>query len=141
MKNLSSKKKSIKLALQFLYSLKISQSSINKTKFNILKEKNKEKIDVLYFDSIVYVFNKEQKFLDHIIKNYIKNDFVVNIIDEIILKIAIIELIFLKKIEMSMMVNEIIDLTKKFSTKNSYIFIYKIINIITKISMLNKNLF
>lgn len=131
MKKLSKKKtKTRKILLQNLYSWEMTKNKntyLNKDIQNI----NENKIDLIYLKySLKNIIDKE-KIIELIINTHIKTHSNINIIENIILKIAIFEIMFYKTPK-KVMINESILLSKQFCLKNSHTLINKLLDNIIK---------
>lgn len=116
-----------KLLLQNLYSWEITQIKENNINYQNEKKINKDKLKI-YLNKII----EKNEILNLIIKTYSNNIQNINLIDKIILKIAIFELLFKKYSQKKVIINESIELSKKFSNKKSYMIINKLIDKIIK---------
>ncbi len=78
-----------------------------------------------YAIRIAELFQKNHKEIDDIIQKYVKNWDVTRLIrmDKDILRIAIIELLYMKEAPMKVVVDEALELAKKYSTDDSAAFI------------------
>ncbi len=119
------------LALQIIYSLKICKNKNFKSKikeFKLIKKNILKNINIKYLNNILKEVLKNNKYFNNVINKYINNYRYVNIIIKIILKIAIYEIKKNKKLPTKVIINESIELTKKFGSKNEYKFINKILH-------------
>ncbi len=126
--NILKKKKSREIALQIIYSWKLSNIDI-KLKIKEINYFNFNKnIDQYYHNIIIYgVINNIKNIKNYIKKNINKNTKYIDIIEKIILYIAIYEYKNLKT-PYKVIINESIELAKKFSTQNSYKLINSILD-------------
>ncbi len=120
--------KSRKLLLQSLYSLTFNKE--NNTQ-DIIKIKNKNKINLKYLDTSIKTIIKKNTILELIVKTYIKNNNI-GLIEKLILKIAIFEFFFNEKIPPKVIINESINLSKIFCNQKSHKMINKILDKIIK---------
>lgn len=121
--------KTRKILLQNLYSLSLNKDANIK---NLIKSKNKNKINENYLEKSIKDINKKNAILELIIKsntNDIKN---IGLIEKIILKIAIFEIFFKKNIPNKITINEAIILTKAFCSQKSHKIINKSLDQIIK---------
>lgn len=134
MKKLFKKRqKTRKLILQALYCLEISKNEIKETKEYILKTVNLKKIDIDYFDMLTNNIYEKKDILEEIINNLNKkNKIYTSIIENIIIKITIFELMFCLDIPYKVIINEAIELSKTFCSKQSHVFINKIADNLAK---------
>ncbi len=86
-------------------------------------------IDLIYLKKITYGVTKNKKYLNKIINlNLKKNTKYIGKIENIILNISIYELKKNKYIPHKVIINEGIELAKKFGSQNSYKFINSILD-------------
>ena len=133
------------LTFELLYSLEIQK--INKDEYNeqielFLTEQNanKEKARVYVFETIEGINQNEEKILEIISKN-LKEKWNIERISKInlaLLKIAVYEIIY-SKLDYKIVVNEVVELAKKYGDNNSFSFINGILaNIIKQEGIENK---
>ena len=132
--------KSRKLILQALYSWEITKNTTLSIEHTILKIQNQNKIDAPYFKFFLHNIPKKSKILTIIINETIEKNTNTNIIENIILKMAVFEIFFYKKTPLKVIINESLELSKKFCSKNNYMLINKILNNITKGYLFYNNL-
>lgn len=120
--------KSRKLLLLSLYSQEIAKNNIQEIENYILKKHNIKKLDIIYFRYMLKNIELKKNKLENIIENNIEKNTYMSIIDKIIIKIATYEIFFCKKIPENVIINESLNLSKKFSTKNAYMIVNKILN-------------
>ena len=132
--NLIHIKKTRKIALQSLYFLEFNKIEIKKLMFLLLKNKNNKKFNLDYFKSIIKNYNNNNKILNNLIFNNIEKNTIISILDTIIIKISLVEYIFINKLESKIIINEAIELSKQFSNKNNYMLVNKIINKIINVN-------
>lgn len=137
-KILKKKQKTRKLLLQSIYSLLISKNEPNNIKNYIMKNKNTKKLDIEYFNRIFSNIYENMNILNMIYKNSVEKYTFLTIIEEIIIKIAIFEILFEKNITFQIIINEALELSKKFCSKNSHSIIKKILHVIV-IGYINNN--
>lgn len=127
MKKLYKKKNKIRqLLLQNLYSIELNKKIINN---DLVFEKiNKNKTDITYLITMLNKINEKDTILKLIINNNAKENININILDMIILKIALYEIMYEKNLPIKVILNESINLAKQFCDKNSYTLINKILN-------------
>lgn len=115
-----------KILLQKLYALKITNAEkIDEQK--LFENININKIDSTYLRySLKNIINKIN-IINLIIDTYTKKNFTINILEKIILEIAIFEIFYCKKTPIKVIINESIILSKQFCTKNSHAMINKIL--------------
>ncbi len=134
--NFFKRKKSREIALQFIYSWNMSKNKNIKNKIKEIKLLNLnlyKNIDKIYFKKIIYGVINNIKYIKKIIKKKKKKGTkYIGKIEKIILYIAIYELKIEKNIPFKVIINESIELAKKFSSNNSYKFINSILDTIYK---------
>jgi len=117
------------LALQTLYAHELTGNDLN-TLLAQLKERTTQEEIYEFASSLVRRVLKKNDFLDkHValsVKNWEYNR--IAIIDKIILKMALCELLFFEEIPPRVSINEAIDLAKIFSTQKSGKFVNGIID-------------
>ncbi|HIH2762696.1 MAG TPA: transcription antitermination factor NusB [Candidatus Azoamicus sp. MARI] len=126
------RRRSRQILLQILYSLNFFDVKEINFKGTVIEMLNKNKIDFLYLDLLLSGMLKKKKILDIIIEYNFINYKYFNILDKIIVKMAIFDIFFNKNVPLKVIVNEAIELSKIFSSKGSYIFINKILNNLIK---------
>ncbi|HIH2763327.1 MAG TPA: transcription antitermination protein NusB [Candidatus Azoamicus sp.] len=126
------RRRSRQVLLQMLYSLSFFEVKDVNFEGTILEVLNKNKLDFLYLDLLVSGILKKNSLLDFIIEYNFINYKYFNILDKIIVKMAIYDILFNKTVPLKVIINESIELSKLFSSKGSYIFINKILNNLIK---------
>ncbi len=130
------RKKSRETALQIIYSWNILKSKNIKTKIKelkLLKLNIFKNIDLIYLNKLIYGVIKNIQYLNKIINlNINKNTKYIGNIEKIILNISIFELKKNKSIPYKVIINEGIELSKKFGSQNSYKLINSILDKIHK---------
>lgn len=127
------RRKAREIALQSLYSWQISKNNLLEIKNYIFKENNIKKIDLIYFNEIFYGVIQEIINLDNIIAIYLhKNIKELGEIEKSILRISIYEIKNRKDVPNKVIINEGIELAKKFGTYKSYKFINGILDKVIK---------
>jgi N utilization substance protein B len=120
--------KSRKLLLQSLYGLTLNKE--NNTQ-DLIRLKNKNKINLKYLDNSIKTIIKKNSILELIIKTYTQN-YNIDLIEKLILKIATFEFFFNRKIPPKVIINESINLSKIFCNQKSHKMINKILDKIIK---------
>ncbi|CAL4323132.1 Transcription antitermination protein NusB [Buchnera aphidicola (Periphyllus testudinaceus)] len=109
--------------VQALYSLQISNNKISDIKKYFYK-KNKKKIDIHYFNEIFTGTAKNKKKIDILIQPYIiKNSNRLGEIEKSILRMSFYELLERIDIPYKVIINEGIEISKIFGSKDSHKFI------------------
>lgn len=126
------RRRSRQVLLQMLYSLSFFDVKEINFEGTILEILNKNKLDFLYLDLLLSGIFKKKDLLDFIIEyNFVSYKYF-NVLDKIIVKIAVFDIFFNKNVPLKVIINEAIELSKLFSSKGSYIFINKILNNLIK---------
>lgn len=131
MKKLFKKRnKARKILLQNLYSLTLNDDIIAiKSSLNL---HNSNKIDTNYLNNLLHNIPKKTKTLNIFLEYNTQKNTSISILEKIIIKIALFELLFYKEIPIKVIINESLELSKKFCSRNSHFLINKILNNITK---------
>ncbi|WP_343190492.1 transcription antitermination factor NusB [Buchnera aphidicola (Mollitrichosiphum nigrofasciatum)] len=117
------RKRARKYILQALYSWQISNENILNIKKNFLKQ-IKKKFDIQYFNEIIIGITTHYIIIDNYIKKFINREFNnLDQIEKIVLRISFYELLYRNDIPNKVIINESIELVKKFGSKNSHKFI------------------
>lgn len=141
MKNLFKRRtKSRIYVLQSMYIWNFNNIGINKIKYNLLLNKNFNKIDVLYYDKLFFGILQNINLLDRCIVLYGKIKInSVNIIDLNIMRIAIFELIFCKFMPYKVILSESLFLSKLFCSDWNISFVNGVLNsVINEIKFFHK---
>ena len=93
-KKFRKKNKARKLALQSIYGWCFTNNDILDIEREIIKHKNKNKIDVKYFSLLIANISQRTTSLDYIIKNNLFVNTQITLMENIIIKIALFEIIF-----------------------------------------------
>jgi N utilization substance protein B len=115
--------------LQILYAYEMSQDPIDKVKkdvfVNELSDENQE-----FVDSLISQVLKNEKELDEIITVKCQNWELerISVIDRIVLRMGITELMYFPDIPPKVSINEAIDIAKEFCTRNSGKFVNGILD-------------
>lgn len=139
MKKLFKKRnKARKILLQSLYSLTLNEDSMA-TK-SLLNLHNNNKLDTNYLNNLLYNIPKKTKILNQFFEYNTQKNTSISLLEKIIIKIALFELLFYKDIPIKVIINESLELSKKFCSRNSHFLINKILNNITKGFIYNNKL-
>ncbi|NIH41183.1 MAG: transcription antitermination factor NusB [Buchnera aphidicola (Periphyllus aceris)] len=121
--NINLRKKARTCIVQALYSWQISKNKIPEIKKYFYK-KNKKIIDINYFNEIFTGIIKNKQKIDILIKKYIKENLNrLGQIEKSILRMSFYELIKRKDIPYRVIINEGIEISKIFCSKDSHKFI------------------
>lgn len=126
--------KAREIALCILYQTEITKKDTQELFSNFLKN-YPQKIEVINFTKLLLDgVTANSSFLDSIIKKYAKNWEIerMAIIDRNILRIAILELIFIEEIPPKVSINEAIELAKRFGDMDSPRFVNGILDKVYK---------
>lgn len=118
--------KARKIILQYLYSITLNANNISI--LHQISMQNNNKIDIQYINNLLKNITKKMPILNKILEHNIKENTSISIIEKIIIQIAIFELLFYKDIPIKVIINESLELSKKFCSKNSHILINRILN-------------
>lgn len=139
MKKLFKKRnKARKILLQSLYSLTLNEDSMAIK--SLLNLHNNNKLDTNYLNYLLYNIPKKTKILNQFFEYNTQKNTSISLLEKIIIKIALFELLFYKDIPIKVIINESLELSKKFCSRNSHFLINKILNNITKGFIYNNNL-
>lgn len=139
MKKLFKKRnKARKILLQNLYSLTLNADSV--TIKSLLNLHNTNKLDTNYLNNLLHNIPKKSKILNQFFEYNTQKNTSISLLEKIIIKIALFELLFYKDIPIKVIINESLDLSKKFCSRNSYFLINKVLNNITKGFIYNNKL-
>ncbi|MEJ2054075.1 MAG: transcription antitermination factor NusB [Calditrichaceae bacterium] len=125
-------------ALKILYALEINPSEAYE-QIDLYKQNFAEEVTNFSVDIIRIAMQKKEE-LDNLIKSRLQNwDFDrVAVIDKILLRIALTELLFFPDVPAEVTLNEVIEISKTYSTERSGKFINGILDAILKTDLLNK---
>ncbi|MDD5131928.1 MAG: transcription antitermination factor NusB [bacterium] len=118
---MGSRRKAREIALQMIYSIDVSKSDI-KDSLNLYWENNPEEHEVVEFANMLSTGTKDNLVkIDELITQYTKNWNLKRMasVDRNILRVAIFELVFYKDTPVNVVINEAVELAKKFSTSES----------------------
>lgn len=116
-------------ALQALYQWQISQNEIAEIELDFLIRQIKKKTDIDYFKELIHSIPLHINELDEAMKSFV--DRPLNEIDPIeltILRLAIYELIYRLDVPYRVVINEALELTKKFGSVEGYKFVNGILD-------------
>lgn len=116
--------------LRALYSVDIFDDYGEKT-VRLLAERNKW--DTTTLNKVLAIVSK-QHVIDQYISNHLKNWTIsrIALIDKNILRLAIYELLYEKHTPMRVIINEAIEIAKKYGTKDSFTFINAVLDAVAK---------
>jgi transcription antitermination factor NusB len=118
---MGARRKAREIALQVIYSADLSGTEIKDT-LNLYWEQNPDEHEVVEFANILAVGAIDNlKRIDELITKYTKNWNLNRMasVDRNILRVAIYELIFYKETPVNVVINEAVELAKKYSTSES----------------------
>ncbi len=128
---MSQRRKARKAVLQALYANAIGKGKWTHITNSVLKPRLKEDKDNFKFAERLFlkIVNNSET-VDEIIQKHIDNWNIerLNIIDRLILELAITEFLFFEEIPPKVTINEAIEIAKKFSTKQSGNFVNGILD-------------
>lgn len=118
-------------ALKAIYAVDVGKNSTQDTTKHIIKAKLKDSPDAFKFSEKLFLITVDHSnSLDKIIDDHIQN-WEVNrlaILDKLILRMAIAELIYFEEIPTKVSINEAIELAKSYSTRKSGNFVNGILD-------------
>ncbi len=118
-------------ALKSIYAVEIGDNSTKEAATNIIKYLLKDDLDGIRFaEKLLIITTDEKKELDSIIEEHIDNWKVdrLAVIDKLLLRMAITELIHFDDIPAKVTINEAIELAKDYSTRKSGNFVNGILD-------------
>ncbi|MDD5492702.1 MAG: transcription antitermination factor NusB [bacterium] len=118
---MGSRRKAREIALQMIYSIDVNNLDI-KDSLNLYWENNPEEHEVVEFANMLSIGTKDNlNKIDELITQYTKNWNLKRMasVDRNILRVAIYELVFYKETPVNVVINEAVELAKKFSTSES----------------------
>ncbi|MDD5259820.1 MAG: transcription antitermination factor NusB [bacterium] len=118
---MGSRRKAREIALQMIYSIDVSKSDI-KDSLNLYWEHNPDEHEVVAFANMLSTGTMENLAkIDELITQYTKNWNLKRMasVDRNILRVAIYELVFYKETPVNVVINEAVELAKKYSTNES----------------------
>ena len=116
-----SKRREVRIkVMQVLYAKEIAKEPLDKIKTDLLSELDDED-SITFSDELIARVDENEKLLDEFIVKKVENwEFErIAIVDKIILRMGISELLFFPDIPPKVSINEAIDIAKDFCTKNS----------------------
>lgn len=119
------------VVLQALYAEEVGKDDWAHILSNIIKEKLKERREDYKFAERLFLKTlRNQNVLDEIIQNHIRNWRIerLNIIDKIVLRMALCEFLYFEEIPIKVTINEAIEIARKFSTSKSSKFVNGILD-------------
>ena len=116
--------------LQALYAYELSREPIAFIEENFLQELKSRPHDFIFATELIQSVVRNQKEVDRVIRSQVKNwdSDRIAIIDKIILRIAISELLYFRDIPPKVTLNEAIEVAKIFSTEHSPTFVNGILD-------------
>ena len=132
-KKFQTKQKARIHALQALYSWYISENNLQDIENHILDDKNLSKIDANYFKKLLHEVPANLSTINDLIKPHINIPLnKLDTIELIVLQIATFELTECKDIPFKVVINEALELNKKFGTVDGYKFVNGVLDKIVK---------
>lgn len=127
------RKKAREYTLQILFCITTDNKDIENTKLYLLNNKNLKKIDMQYLKKLTNEIIKNIDEIDLKIQNVINNTLhTISPVELTIIRIGTYELIYCKEIPHKVIINESLNLAKKFGSSKSHKFINAIIDKIKK---------
>ena len=131
---MSTRRKAREIALQAFYSYEFTQNDIEKIIEDVLLENDEKVVSNDFTLELLKKCVENLEAIDECIKGKLENwDFRrIAIIDKIVLRLAITELLYFEDIPPKVTIDEAIEIAKKFSTEKSGSFVNGILNAIYK---------
>lgn len=127
------RQKARKYALQALYSWKLSGNNLKDVESHILEGKNTNKIDLDHFHRLLHQIPAKTNEINEIIKPHLNLEIEkVGVIELTVLQIAVVELTECPDIPYKVVINEALELTKKFGATESHKFINGVLDKVSK---------
>ena len=116
------RKRSREIAMELLFSMEISKNSYEQTIESFIEnyEMDLKTIDLEYIKEVMKSVTDYKEEIDEIIKNSLINWTIVNLI---IVRLAIAEMLYIDDVPEVVAINEAIELTKKYSDDKSVSFV------------------
>jgi len=116
-------------AMQVLYAHEMSQDPIKKVKLDLLSD-IKEEENIEFANQLIDLVLKNVDLLNKYVLDYAVNWELerISLVDKLILKIGIVELLYFPDIPPKVSINEAIDIAKEFCTRNSGKFVNGILD-------------
>ncbi|MCW5197149.1 transcription antitermination factor NusB [Buchnera aphidicola] len=122
--NIQTRKKARQYIIQALYSWQISKNDIIDIEHQYMKNINQQQVDITYFHELITKITLKYQYLDKIISLYINRKLEkIDQIEKAILRLSFYEMIYKLNIPNKVLINESIELAKRFGSKYSYKFI------------------
>lgn len=120
-------------AVQAMYQWQISDASINEIENEFLNHHIDKKLDMAYFKELIYGIPEHQALLDKKMITYLGRHIrEIDPIELAVLRIAIYELIHRPDVPYRVIINEALELTKKFGSVDGHKFVNGILDRIAK---------
>ncbi|CAL4324750.1 Transcription antitermination protein NusB [Buchnera aphidicola (Neophyllaphis podocarpi)] len=111
-------------ALQAIYSWQISKNNIKNIEIEFIIEKKIKNADIVYFRCLIFGVTSKYYKIDKIMQDYLSRKLKeIDQIEKAVLRIAFYELLYRIDIPYKVLINEAIELTKKFGANASHKFI------------------
>lgn len=120
-------------ALQAMYQWHIAGESMDKIEAEFLQYHIDKKIDLVYFKEVIHGVIKHQTEIDAEMRPFLKRSFKeIDPIELSVIRIAIYELLKRPDIPYRVIINEALELTKKFGSVEGYKFVNGILDRVAK---------
>jgi transcription antitermination protein NusB len=121
-------------ALQAMYQWQIAGEAIEQIEMEFLRYHIDKKIDLAYFKELIHGVIKHQNDIDNEMRPFLKRSFQeIDPIELAVIRIAIYELLKRPDIPYRVIINEALELTKKFGSVEGYKFVNGILDRVAKI--------
>ncbi len=133
------RRKARSLLLQALYQIEIVKNPVNETLQHFLQEANPKKVDCRFFEDELLGITNKQKELDNVFIRFLNRPIEqLDIVELVILRIAVYE-ITVALIPYKVVINEALELTKKFGAVQGYKFINSVLDQVTQFNGLKED--
>ncbi len=121
MGRIAAREKAFQLVFEHLFLLIKNETIMNELEESI----DLEKSDLEYIKNVYNVYIENKEAIEEIMKPNIRTQ--ISYIDKAILSLSICEIMFLKSDDTSLIINEAVELAKKYAAENSYKFIHAVL--------------
>lgn len=129
----SMRRKARNLALQAVYQWQLSHASLNELSAQFLENCNPKKVDIKYFLSLLKGVLENCGTLDTSMKPFLDRPIAeINPIELAILRIAVYELVYQPETPYKVVINEALELTKKFGAEEGFKYINGVLDKVAK---------
>ncbi|HEX4044985.1 MAG TPA: transcription antitermination factor NusB [Gammaproteobacteria bacterium] len=120
-------------AMQALYQWQIAGTPINEIEHEFLHYHVDKKLDLVYFKDLIHGISKHQHELDHEMQPFLTRSMQeIDPVELAVLRLAVYELIKQPAIPYRVIINEALELTKKFGSTESHKFVNSVLDKVAK---------